>query len=674
MAALRALLAPILLGALAGAQTPPEAARLERGVLATFERVGEATERATLRLRLLSFAVERGETPSPWIEPGLFRATLRTTVELPLRDRLRFRIEGRGSAKLVCNGEPVLDGRLRPGKPLESAEPVRLKKGPNELLVTFESNAPGDGELRVSWAGGDFGFEPIAPERLHIPAEADIAAAELLRAGHRLFAERHCARCHEPETRRIGESAFGELDTQGPDLRTVGARASAGWMAAWLRDPRAMRPDATMPRIRFANEHDADDVAAYLATLGAPLAAPPFPGGFAGSGEIRFRQLGCVACHTAPGAAPADAALGDRIPLGHVAAKWHPAALVSFLQDPLRDHPSSRMPDFNLSRDDAMQLAAFLSSAPAVQIPASRGNAEHGRKLVERHDCVQCHAIDVPITERRPAKLRNLRADRGCLQDGGGDSGLDHGFAPEQVAALRAFLPFAEQVPFRSSPLDYVAQNVAARRCTACHALDGAPSTWARVVERVAVAGPVPVDQDPTAQGVPALTWVGAKLQPTWIARFVGGDQPSPRPWLHARMPKFRSHAQALAQGLVREHGYPAADEVQPAPDLQSAMHGERLVQMGKGLGCVQCHALGDAPAVQVFERAGIELGTARSRLRHEYFTRWLRDPTRLDPDSRMPRYAPSGTTAITDVLGGDGAQQFEAIWQFLGTKVPARR
>jgi len=124
----------------------------------------------------------------------------------------------------------------------------------------------------------------------------------------------------------------------------------------------------------------------------------------------------------------------------------------------------------------------------------------------------------------------------------------------------------------------------------------------------------------------------------------------------------------------VREHGYGAGDEPPVAADAQMAIHGERLLAMTKGFGCVQCHALGDQPPVQVFERQGIELLTARRRLRHEYYTRWLLDPTRLDPDSRMPKFAPNGRTAFTDVLGGDGAQQFEAIWQYLGSRLPRGR
>ncbi|MDO8349238.1 MAG: PA14 domain-containing protein, partial [Planctomycetota bacterium] len=97
-------------------QAPPM-----RGAKVTFERMlaaDQPREAQSRRVRLLSLGVERGETPSPLLSPGLFRATFRTMVTLPVRDRYRFRVDGRGSAKLSVNGEVVLDGVLRPGKPL----------------------------------------------------------------------------------------------------------------------------------------------------------------------------------------------------------------------------------------------------------------------------------------------------------------------------------------------------------------------------------------------------------------------------------------------------------------------------------------------------------------------------------------------------------------------------
>jgi hypothetical protein len=46
-----------------------------------------------------------------------------------------------------------------------------------------------------------------------------------------------------------------------------------------------------------------------------------------------------------------------------------------------------------------------------------------------------------------------------------------------------------------------------------------------------------------------------------------------------------------------------------------------------------------------------------------------MADPPRIDADSRMPKYADAkGKTAFGDVLEGDAAKQFEAIWEWMLT------
>jgi mono/diheme cytochrome c family protein len=657
-------------------QHPAPQGQRAQGALVTFERVGggDASAKHTQRARLLSLAVERGETPTPFLEPGLFRATYAATVQLPARDRFQFRVEGRGTVKLAVDGEVVLEGLLRSGKALVTTAPVRLKKGDNELSLVFESGAMGDGQFRLFWSGPDFGFEPIFPERLASPADhAAAARGELLRAGLHLFAERRCARCHDPEERRVGESAFAELDDAGPDLRLAGARMHADWIAAWLRDPSRFRPDATMPRLPLTDAECAD-LAAFLGGLGTAARAPDFAAGAAARGVERFRELGCVACHVGPAdGAPA----GDRIDLAFVPQKWHPRALVDYLIDPRASYPHTRMPDLRVTEDDAVAIAAaLLAAVPAATLPKANGDAARGKRLAQKHGCALCHALDVQLADRPFPRLRTLKAERGCLADAPAAGGApDHALLPEQRTALRELLPFAEQAPFRRAPLDYAQRHLTAQRCTACHGLDGRPSGWARWAEQHNPQAPLPKPQDPLAQGVPALTWTGSKLQPSWIERFVLGDERSPRPWLTARMPAFHRRGAAIAQGLVRDHGYGAQDEPPSPPNAALAIHGERLLAQGTGFHCVQCHALGDRAATQVFEREGIELLTARSRLRHEYWSRWLLDPMRLDPDARMTKFADGkGKTLVTDVLGGDAAQQFEAIWQHLGTRLPSRR
>ena len=649
-----------------------------RGAKVTFERVlprGREPQVQSQRARLLSLAVERGEVPSPFLEPGYFRATFEAKVTVPSRDRYRFRIVGRGKVKLEIKDKVVLEGGLRAGQPLETEKSVRLGKGENDLRLTFESSAFGDGELRLFWAPPDCGFEPIQPQLLSWPADdADIAKGEERRLGQQLFGERRCARCHQFDQRGYGESAYGELSAGGPNLRTVGSRLRRDWMAAWLLDPTAFRHDARMPGFALTTE-DAADVATWLASLGAPLAFDP-PAGKAGAGKDRFLQLGCIACHVPPDRAPDESNLGDRLPLHHVRQKWHAAALVAYLQDPQQFYPHVRMPDMKLSRDEAIELTAYLLIATpkgqSVALPVVDGDAAKGRRIAQRKQCAACHELDVPIDDEIAPDLQNLKVKRGCLADtpaARGDA-PNHRLGKVEIAALRAFLPHAETAPFRLSPIDYAQRHLAVQRCTACHALDDQPSTWAQVANELALDEPLPPEQDPAAQGVPALTWVGSKLQPSWIEQFVTGKLPSPRPWLHARMPAFELRGAPITAGLVREHGYGAGDEPQVAPNAQMAIHGRALLMQGTGFGCVQCHALGDKKAEQVFEREGIELYLARKRLRHEYYSRWLLDPPRIDPDARMPKYAnQNGKTAFTEILGGDAQKQFEAIWQFLGSQ-----
>ncbi|MFN3244288.1 MAG: c-type cytochrome [Planctomycetota bacterium] len=644
---------------------------MARGAKVTFATVRGDKVTHSQRARLLSLAVERGETPTPFLPVGAFQATFDTVVTLPARDRMKFRLDGRGKVKLSVNGKVVLEGRLRGREPLETSKAARLKKGENDVRLEFESAARGDGEVRLFWSGYDFGFEPIAPELMTYPAsDAAVVRGEQLRHGHALWVERRCARCHDYDDLRVTESAYLELDRAGPDLRRVASRANPGWLAKWMRDPHAVRPDATMPKMPLS-DGDANDIAVYLGGLGAPLPAMTFTKEQQDKGAARFRELGCVACHTRTDEKAEDAALGDRIRLQFVGEKWHGAALVSYLQEPSAHYTDVRMPDLKVSADDATNLAAYLL-AGRQQPPAPKGDAKKGRRLVQKHGCVLCHAFedDIPPADRVFPRYRNLKPQRGCLADEpDGKAPLFH-LQKEEREALRAFLPFAEQVPFRKAPLDFIARHMTAERCYACHAIDGQPSTWARLAERWSEREPLPPEQDPAAQGLPSLTWVGSKLQPSWIRGFVTGELPSPRPWLTARMPKFERHGAAITDGLVREHGYGQKDEPILAGKANLAVHGQRLLAQGTGFGCVQCHAVGTQKATQVFEREGINLVTARGRLRHEYYTRWLADPTRMDPDARMPKYADDkGKTAFTDVLGGKAAEQFEAIWQYLGDK-----
>ena len=82
--------------------------------------------------------------------------------------------------------------------------------------------------------------------------------------------------------------------------------------------------------------------------------------------------------------------------LEDVAGKFRPEWLTEFLLEPkdLRPHLEETMPRFNLNREEATALAAWLTREPPAEPAASapaRGTVEHGREIYQQKRCGQCH-------------------------------------------------------------------------------------------------------------------------------------------------------------------------------------------------------------------------------------------------------------------------------------------
>jgi mono/diheme cytochrome c family protein len=389
-------------------------------------------------------------------------------------------------------------------------------------------------------------------------------------------------------------------------------------------------------------------------------------------GARRFATLGCAACHAAGSDGPA------RIDLGGVAAKWQPAALVEFLRRPSARHAWIAMPDFALGEDEARELASFLLARATRTVPASTpGDAQRGAALAASSGCMSCHRIDGE-SRLSAAALPTLagRGSAGCLAADAAGRGRAPDFAlgPDDLAALRAFVAADGPAGFASLGRrclpEFAERRIAALSCTACHARDGAEPALARRAGAVAALLSEFPGEAPGAGVVvaPDLTGAGDKLRPEWISEFIAGRCGyRPRPWLAQRMPAFAAGADLLAQGLALEHGHPRTTPAAPAEPAADAEIGRRLIGQEGGFACVACHAVGAQPAATVSDAPGINLGYASRRLRKDYFLRWMRAPARVDPATKMPRFAADdGSTQLTEVLGGQADDQFEAIWRHL--------
>ena len=649
----------------------PLSAALEQGVALRLEVAGKHDGR---RDRLVALHVPAGQPASPFLPAGAFTARWEGALVSEVRQEVRFRVFMTGKATLQINGKALND--------LAEGTDVVLNKGENNFVLTFTSPPSGDATLRLEWAGRGFPWEPFPPEALrHDPAL--VAAGETLRHGRTLVAQMACLRCHQPATPLAAGAAMPELTALAPLLINVGERHRADFLAHWIQNPHAHRPGTAMPKV-FPPAKDgtvdprAADLAAFLTSQGKPAeTAAPNPK-LAAEGGVIFANQGCIACHTQPKVPASEAK--DRVPLAHVAAKWHGPALVAYLRDPAQHHPSTRMPNYALSVEEAERLAAYLLAEASWRAPATPpGDAARGATLLVSEGCINCHA-GAPVGNQ-PSLAATIAKGwmHGCVADDAAGRGKapNFEFTSDQLKALRAFAQTDLSSLRRDVPAERARRAVAELNCVACHAADGSSSKWTGLKSEVsalrAAAPPrPPLPGEPSVDGpVPALTWLGEKLKVDWSTAFIAGvPQPKPRYWLAARMPAFAHHASDLALGLSHQHGFPATEPVEPAPNSERLVIGKQLLESAGGFNCVQCHPVGGRSATAPFEAPSTNLATATARLRRLYYDRWMLAPTRIDGASKMPIYADEdGLTQLTEIEDGDAASQFGAIWDYLRTQ-----
>ncbi len=633
--------------------------RLTQGVSLTVT-VGAQSD--TRRARLVALAVERGACATPFVASGAFHAEWRGAIRVPLRDRYEFGFEGNGTFEFEVRGEIVL--RVADGTPTEWCKKrVRLRKGDNAFVARYRSPAHGNARVRLLWKGYEIPREPVPPGVLfHDATRGELVLGERRRRGRALVMQHRCMACH------VADAAESFL-RPAPSLAGVAARLSPGWMRQWLVDPRALRPSARMPRLvhgKDAAQQAADLVAFLVGTRKGP-AAKARSAGDAERGGQTFAKLGCIGCHTRPDVA-VEPASRERIPLAMVGAKFvSEAVLAEFLEAPQRHYAWIRMPDFALSSAEASDLAAFLfeRGKSLATTPFLMGDQARGRTLYADKRCGRCH--EPQTSKAPPAKPWNdVQASlqrRGCAVTPA-TSGVAYPLDERERAAVAAF---GATTGWQADALAEAAEaQIHELRCIACHRLDGVEERW-RVLasETKDIAAPAPKRE--ISQRRPTLTWFGEKLQTPWIEAFLSGRiDISPRPWLRARMPRFRSRAALLARGLAAMQGLSGAPEIRAKPDLQLVAIGRRLVGR-RGFSCNLCHAIGAAPPVEVFEAQGVNFAYVSERLRRDFFRRWLMNPQRIEPGTRMPTIADEdGLTDYHEILDGSAERQFGAIWNYL--------
>ncbi len=441
----------------------------------------------------------------------------------------------------------------------------------------------------------------------------------------------------------------------------------------------------------------AADIAAYLATLADPrledesrtAESPSASAAAIQKGERLFSSIGCSACHAAcesadtgkdpPALNPQPSTPIPQFPavsLSLVGSKWKPRALRAFLLSPDSRSHWTRMPDFQLSAEEAEQLTAYLLHVSLrdefKRLPA--GDPANGRQLAATLGCLNCHQSELEnkFETKLLADLEGLDWDLwGCVA-----SGDDHGDAPTfeftaaERAALLAFGSTDLSSLRRTVPAEFANRQFRELRCTACHERDGNVASCQPAIALPEAPTPDTQQELLALPTPPPLTYTGEQLQSWWLEDLLAGRiDYRVRPWLEVRMPCFPRRARQLAMGLAADHGVHPAEKPPASatrwPELVRL--GEKLFGSDGGFSCSKCHAVGAREAQMEVGFGVIDLIHSKRRLRDEFYLRWMMDPTRVLPMTRMPAYTDEeGNSPLADILGGNGERQFQAIWQYV--------
>ena len=536
-----------------------------------------------------------------------------------------------------------------------------------------------------------------------------LEGADEIARGERLFEDLGCHGCHLTEgyeelAKESGVSAIG------PSLRRIGAKLDRGWMVRWIENPHAFRPRTRMPNFMFDEAQAVQITAFILSTTRQPSeewqnahSDPGVDPSLVGRGKVLVESLGCRGCH----ALDPDEVAGqvgankDIAPnLSGIAEKTGARWIYHWIKNPRGYSAIARMPNLRLSDDEARAITAYLTTlgeakpAPSEleQRLADAANVAAGEKLVRKYGCAGCHDIPGMESESRigvelstfGSKTREelFFGDRTDLPERWDDWTYhklksprtyatkwieqlmpQFDLAEEDIKALRTFLTSRTE---RKVVAKYVYRRpgddriVAGRRlvarynCTGCHVIENHGGDIRRLYAENPTLAP------------PILNGEGEKVQAEWLFGFVKAPVPI-RPWLSLRMPTF-GLSDAETNALVGYFG--ALDHVEvPYVHLERAAFSQANVDAGKLLtskdyfDCFSCHQQGEQKPQGPPEGWAPDLALAHARLNPDWIVKWLRDPQKVMPGTKMPSFFPGGPP---DVLGGDDEAQIRALRDYI--------
>jgi mono/diheme cytochrome c family protein len=490
-----------------------------------------------------------------------------------------------------------------------------------------------------------------------------VAEAPLLSRGRALMASSGCFACHAVR----GQEGFR---SDAPPLETIGVKTGGEWLRRWLKDPRAMDPNATMPNFQLS-EADIEALSHYLfnqamrwEVASKIRAAENEPPGDVAVGKKIFSESRCISCHTVEGKGQ-----GSAPELSKVASSVTRGWLLAFVRDPHLIHPRTRMPQYHFGDAESRDVVAYMESefrdfdAPPKMLEPIRVNqtlAEAGAKVFRRAGCFACHTEPSGSEEKFGPELNGIGDKRAASLDFGRRSDLTRALPTWLAAKIESPRSFADglRMPsYKFGPEDRRAIVTAllslgarpvpeAYRPPVSHVSSLLPGgSVGRLMDQYRCLSCHRVGEAGGDISAAPLTFEGSKVQRDWLVEYLVLSF-TIRPILEERMPVFRmprEDATKLADAFQNFYLDPTIPEDpfsgRPVSDGDAGA-GQRLYAE---LGCRACHIMGAAGGGYY----GPPLSDSGRRLKKGWTFTWLKGPQRWRSDVRCPDYGLSDTDAL---------------------------
>ncbi len=567
------------------------------------------------------------------------------------------------------------------------------------------------------------------------PVPGDVAR------GQKLVGELGCLGCHVIDERVADLSlpkelkpymdvwAYRRARSQGPQLAGLGSKTTAGWVYAWVKDPKKYHPGTKMPNLRLSDQ-EAADLAAYLVTLrNETTDEEPLP-------AIKPHRLDEVTVEYLEVTRPRHEAVEKIQQLDDLIERYFvDEETMAYYDEPARlpreeARQKALQKEFEDTFDDAIgrqadQLAAQIT-ATKTKMKAARDrvagfsadqkkNVYLGSQLIGRYGCFACHNVHgfenakpigtelsewgskavnkldfglLDIEHNRIAWLKQkLHAPRSYDQ---GRIGVTR--TPQELLKMPKFNLTSNQVdqivtfvsgmtdekltyqePRQLTPAEFTIERgrwlTKELNCVACHIVEGKGGA-------VRATGIPKGMEPPMISGNPTQLRQGQRTQPDWLFSFLKSPQTGQiRPWLKVRMPTF-GLSDAEANLLVKYFALEGRTQFpyHSPPLNQSPEHLAAGKAVFDKVKCGLCHVLeGKAlgkPLAEIPEedlpRLAPDLALAHQRLQREWLIeKWIPNPGQQVPGTRMPQFE-YGPNLDAKILGGNGRQQVEALVDYV--------